>query len=81
VAVAARSLARDGRCDAAVALAREAVSFMEPTDLLWQRGDAMLDLAAVLRTCGDIEAADRTERAGRALQARKTGHSDRTGGS
>jgi hypothetical protein len=55
---------------------------MEPTDLLWQRGDAMLDLAAVLRTCGDTTEADRTEQAGRALQTRKRGGpSDRSGGS
>jgi DNA-binding SARP family transcriptional activator len=79
--VAARILARAGRCDEAAALAREAVALMEPTDLLWQHGDAMLDLTAVLRTCGDTEAADRTEQAAHALQARKSGHSDRPGGS
>jgi hypothetical protein len=79
--VAARSLVSAGRCDEAMVLAREAVALMEPTDLLWQHGDAMLDLAAVLRTCGDTEGADRTERAGRALQARKRGHTDLPGGS
>ena len=33
------------------ALAREAVALVEPTDLLSHHGDAMLDLAEVLRTC------------------------------
>jgi ATP/maltotriose-dependent transcriptional regulator MalT len=80
--VAAQTLAREGRCDEAGALARAAVAIMEPTDLLWQRGDAMLDLAAVLRACGDTTEADRTEQAGRALQTRKRGGpSDRSGGS
>ena len=37
---------------AAEALAREAVALVEPTDLLSHHGDAMLDLADVLRLSG-----------------------------
>ena len=50
--VHAKILAREGRCDAARALARAAVALVEPTDLISHRGDAMLDLADVLQTCG-----------------------------
>ncbi|MEY2516379.1 MAG: hypothetical protein QOJ89_3737 [bacterium] len=50
--VRAKILAREGRCDAAKALARAAVALVEPTDLLSHHGDAMLDLAEVLQTCG-----------------------------
>jgi class 3 adenylate cyclase/tetratricopeptide (TPR) repeat protein len=60
----ARVLAREDRCDEAVALAREAVAILEPTDLLSRRGDAMLDLAEVLRTCARTEEAERATRAG-----------------
>jgi hypothetical protein len=49
--VQAKILARDGHCEEAMALAREAVTLVEPTDLLSHHGDAMLDLAEVLRTC------------------------------
>ena len=49
--VQAKILAREGRCEEAEALAREAVALVEPTDLLSHHGDAMLDLAEVLRTC------------------------------
>jgi DNA-binding SARP family transcriptional activator len=49
--VQAKVLAHDGRCNEAEALAREAVELAEATDLLLHRGDAMLDLAEVLRTC------------------------------
>ena len=49
--VQAKVLAHEGRCDEAESLAREAVALAEPTDLLSHRGDAMLDLAEVLRTC------------------------------
>ena len=48
--VKAKMLAREGRLDEAEALARGAVEIVEPTDLLSHRGDAMLDLAEVLRT-------------------------------
>jgi DNA-binding SARP family transcriptional activator/class 3 adenylate cyclase/tetratricopeptide (TPR) repeat protein len=60
--VQAKVLARGGRCEEAEALAREAVALVEPTDLLSHRGDAMLDLADVLRTCGRTGDADRATR-------------------
>jgi len=47
--VQARILAHEGHADEAEALAREAVALVAPTDLLSHRGDAMLDLAEVLR--------------------------------
>jgi tetratricopeptide (TPR) repeat protein len=47
--VRAKILAREGRAEAAEALAREAVDLAQATDLLLCRGDAMLDLAEVLR--------------------------------
>jgi len=47
--VKAKILAHDGRAEAAEALAREAVELVHATDLLLWRGDAMLDLAEVLR--------------------------------
>jgi class 3 adenylate cyclase/DNA-binding winged helix-turn-helix (wHTH) protein len=60
--VQAKVLAREGRCDDAEALAREAVALAEPTDLLLHRGDAMLDLAEVLRTCERTDESDRAAR-------------------
>jgi ATP/maltotriose-dependent transcriptional regulator MalT len=65
--VQAKILAREGRCAEAEALAREAVELLEPTDLLSHRGDAMLDLAEVLRTCARTDEADRATRAGLAF--------------
>jgi hypothetical protein len=65
--VEAKILADAGRCDEAEALAREAVALIEPTDLLSHRGDAMLDLAEVLRICERIDEAHRATRAGLAL--------------
>jgi class 3 adenylate cyclase/tetratricopeptide (TPR) repeat protein len=47
--VKAKVLAHEGRAEAAEALAREAVELVQATDLLLWRGDAMLDLAEVLR--------------------------------
>jgi tetratricopeptide (TPR) repeat protein len=47
--VKAKILAHEGRVEAAEALAREAVDLVQATDLLLWRGDAMLDLAEVLR--------------------------------
>ena len=44
---------------------------LEPTDLLCHRGDAMLDLAAVLSTCGRREEAEHAVRAAVALYERK----------
>jgi tetratricopeptide (TPR) repeat protein len=56
--VQAKVLAEAGHCEQAEALAREAVALAEPSDLLLHRGDAMLDLAEVLRMCDRAEAAD-----------------------
>ena len=53
------------------ALAREAVAALEPTDLLTHRGDAMLDLADVLSTCGRREESEHAVRAAVALYERK----------
>jgi ATP/maltotriose-dependent transcriptional regulator MalT len=60
--VQAKVLASEDRCEEAEALAREAVALAEPTDLLLHRGDAMLDLAEVLRTCGRTEESDHAAR-------------------
>jgi class 3 adenylate cyclase/DNA-binding SARP family transcriptional activator len=65
--VRAKILAREDHCDEAESLAREAVALVEPTDLLSHRGDAMLDLADVLRICGGSDEADRVTRNGLAL--------------
>jgi tetratricopeptide (TPR) repeat protein len=65
--VQARIVARDGGCEEAEALAREAVALLEPTDLLSHRGDAMLGLADVLGICGRTAAADRATRDGLAF--------------
>ena len=69
--VKAKVLAREGSCEQAEALAREAVALIEPTDLLSHRGDAMLDLAEVLRTCSRTDESDRAGRAGLALYEQK----------
>jgi class 3 adenylate cyclase/tetratricopeptide (TPR) repeat protein len=47
--VEAKVRAHQGRAEAAETLAREAVRLVQPTDLLSQKADAMLDLAEVLR--------------------------------
>jgi len=60
--VQAKVLAHEGRCAEAAALAREAVELSEPTDLLSHRGDAMLDLAEVLRICERTEESDHAAR-------------------
>jgi class 3 adenylate cyclase/tetratricopeptide (TPR) repeat protein len=57
--VHAKVQARRGRCERAEALAREAVALAAPTDLLSHHGDAMLDLAEVLRVCGRTGDAER----------------------
>ena len=69
--VEARVLVREGRHDDAEALARAAVALVEPTDLLSHRGDAMLDLADVLRQRGRTGEAERSVRAGLACYERK----------
>ena len=61
--VRARALAVAGHCDEALALARETVAVLEPTDLLCNRGDGMLDLAAVLEACGRRGESQRAARA------------------
>jgi ATP/maltotriose-dependent transcriptional regulator MalT len=65
--VQARIVARDGACEEAEALAREAVALLEPTDLLSHRGDAMLGLADVLGICGRAAAVERATRDGLAF--------------
>jgi class 3 adenylate cyclase/tetratricopeptide (TPR) repeat protein len=47
--VEAKVRAHEGRSEAAETLAREGVRLVQPTDLLSLKGDAMLDLAEVLR--------------------------------
>jgi class 3 adenylate cyclase/tetratricopeptide (TPR) repeat protein len=53
--VKAKILARRGDGDAAEALAREAVTFVEDSDFLPARADALTDLAEVLRLLGRSE--------------------------
>jgi tetratricopeptide (TPR) repeat protein len=60
--VEANILAHAGRHDEAEALARAAVELMQPTDLLSDHADAMLDLAEVLRT------SSRTDESARAVR-------------
>jgi DNA-binding SARP family transcriptional activator len=69
--VEARIRARAGEHAEAEALAREAVALVAPTDLLSHRGDAMLDLAEVLRRGGRPAEADDAVRAGLACYERK----------
>jgi class 3 adenylate cyclase/tetratricopeptide (TPR) repeat protein len=69
--VRAKILAAEGRCDQAEALAREAVALVQPTDYLSLHGDAMLDLAEVLRTCGRTDDSDRAVRTGLSLYENK----------
>jgi tetratricopeptide (TPR) repeat protein len=65
--VHAKVLALEGCHEQAIALAREAVSLIEPTDLLSHHGDAMLDLAEVLDLCGRAEEGDGAARAALSL--------------
>jgi tetratricopeptide (TPR) repeat protein len=75
--VRGKILARDGRLDEAQALALEAIRLVEQTDLLTRQGDALLDLAEVMRISGraaDSDAAvrgalDRYERKGNVVGA------------
>jgi tetratricopeptide (TPR) repeat protein len=69
--VRARILAAEGHCDQAEALAREAVALVQPTDYLSLQGDAMLDLAEVLRACGRTDDSDRAVRTGLSLYENK----------
>jgi class 3 adenylate cyclase/tetratricopeptide (TPR) repeat protein len=67
----ARALARLGQPDQAATLAHEAVVLAERTDNLNLRGDAFLDRADVLCTCGDEAGAARDVDAALALYERK----------
>ena len=69
--VKAKILAREGHCAQAEALAREAIALAEPTDLLSHRGDAMLDLAEVLGTCGHTDESQRAVQTGLSLYEQK----------
>jgi tetratricopeptide (TPR) repeat protein len=69
--VRARALAHMGRHEEGLALAHEAVAALEPTDLLSHRGDAMLDLAAVLSTCEQDQDSEHAVRSAVALYTRK----------
>ena len=71
--VRAKVLAAAGRHDEGETLAREAVELIEPTDLLAHHGDAMLDLAEVLRMSLRPERSTRAVRGGLALYEKK-GH-------
>ena len=70
--VRAKILARDGplRRGRARSHARRS-RLVEPTDLLSLHGDAMLDLADVLRICEREEESEQAARAGLALYERK----------
>ena len=69
--VRAKIRAGAGELDEADALAREAVRLIEPTDLLTDRGDALLDLAEVLRLGGRATDAEAAARGGLELYERK----------
>lgn len=69
--VEAKILARDGRVEPAEELVRSAVALVQPTDLLSHHGDAMLDLAEVLRIGACPDQSDDALRAGLALYERK----------
>ena len=69
--VKAKVLAHAGRCEPALALAREAVALVAPTDLLSHSADAMLDLAKVLRACSRTDESEGTIRAALSLYEEK----------
>ena len=69
--VEARVLAGAGAHAEAETLARAAVARVAPTDLLSHRGDAMLDLAGVLRAAGRVDEAGDAVRAALDLYERK----------
>jgi ATP/maltotriose-dependent transcriptional regulator MalT len=70
-AVMAKLLAREGRCEEAVTLARRAVMLIASTDLISHRADAMLDLAEVLWTCSGPDASIGTIRTAVSLYEQK----------
>jgi DNA-binding SARP family transcriptional activator len=67
----AKALARRGELDAAERLAREAVSLAEQTDFLNLHGNALMDLATVLRHGRRLEGAAAAADAANALYERK----------
>lgn len=69
--VQARVLAQRTRLAEAEALAREAVSLAEQTDFVVYRGDALVDLACILRDAGRDAEAEAAATAGLALHERK----------
>lgn len=69
--VAARVAARQGRAEEGESLARAAVELADSTDLISLRGDAMLDLAEVLRILDRREEAERAAQEGLALYRSK----------
>jgi hypothetical protein len=69
--VQAKALARRDRHPEAEALAREGLALVERTDLLMHHGDALLDLATVLRLGGREPEADTALQAGCELHERK----------
>jgi tetratricopeptide (TPR) repeat protein len=68
---AGQALARGGHADRAIALCREAVEILEPTDLLSHRADGMLALADVLFGASRPDEAAEKARAALALYERK----------
>src|SRR5204862_6289201 len=69
----AEALARRGRVEQALALAREAVALAEPTDRLTDHADALMALAAVAGAAGDDAGARDAAAQARDLYGRK-GH-------
>jgi hypothetical protein len=64
-------LSSRGQHAQAIRLAREAEAYFERTDALVDHGEALLDLAAVLRAAGDVEDAAAAAREALALYERK----------
>jgi tetratricopeptide (TPR) repeat protein len=69
--VRARVLAASGDHEHAIALAREAVSILQPTDAAVVQADALVDLAEVLRAAGEAGEAESTLRVALELNERK----------
>jgi len=69
--VQARVLAARGQLEDAEALAREAVALAEQTDFVVYRGDALVDLAHILRDSGMAEPAAAAAAAGLQLHEHK----------